>query len=106
MLTLSAVMYAQQAPPDHIAAALAAAAAANYLAFDGTKQGLGLALLCALACPGAELMLMHICEVWHYPGANAFTEIPHSGIPSWVPWCYFLYTPAVAQLTRFLRKTA
>ena len=50
-------------------------------------------------------MLMHILQLWHYPGATLFTEIPHSGIPSWVPWCYFVYTSAVAQLTRYLKKT-
>ena len=56
--------------------------------------------------PSPQLMLMHIGQVWHYPGATAFTEIPHSGMPSWVPWCYFVYTSAVSQLTRFLKKTA
>ena len=100
------MLYANNVPADQISMALAACAAANYLAFDGTKQGLALALLCALACPASELMLMHIGQLWHYPGANMFTEIPHSGIPTWVPWCYFAYTPAVAQLTRFLRKTS
>lgn len=93
-------------PADQISLALAACAAANYLAFDGTKQGLGLALLCALACPASELMIMHIGQLWHYPAATLFTDIPHSGMLSWVPWCYFCYTPAVAQLTRYLKKTA
>lgn len=51
-------------------------------------------------------MLMHIQQLWHYPGANMFTQIPHSGMPSWVPLCYFAYTPAVGQLTRYLKKTA
>lgn len=100
-------------------------------------------------------MLMHILQLWHYPEATLFTEIPHSGIPSWVrwlhaspccgslrschnrlgchaasasacpagcqcfesaatamasfaqvPWCYFIYTSAVAQLTRYLNKTS
>jgi hypothetical protein len=104
-LALSSAMYAADMPADQISQALAVCAAANYLIFDGTKQGLGLALLCALACPASELMLMHIGQVWHYPGATAFTEIPHSGMPSWVPWCYFIYTSAISQLTRFLKKT-
>lgn len=51
-----------------------------------------------------QLMLMHILQLWHYPAANLLTEIPHSGIPSWVPWCYFVYTSPVAQLTRYLKK--
>ena len=29
----------------------------------------------------------------------------HGGIPSFVPWCYFLYTPAVLTLTRYLMRT-
>ncbi|KAL4854971.1 hypothetical protein ACK3TF_004437 [Chlorella vulgaris] len=106
ILGLSSMLYAADVPADQISWALAFCAAANYLAFDGTKQGLGLALVCALICPASELMLMHILQLWHYPGATLFTEIPHSGIPSWVPWCYFIYTPAVGQLTRFLKKTA
>ena len=55
--------------------------------------------------PLPQLMLMHIMQLWHYPGANVFTEIPHSGIPAWVPWCYFVYSSAVAQLSRYLKKT-
>ncbi|KAL4458410.1 hypothetical protein ABPG75_013275 [Micractinium tetrahymenae] len=105
-LALSSVLYASEVPPDQISLILAACAAANYLVFDSTKQGLALALLCALACPAAELMIMHILQLWHYPGATLFTEIPHSGMLAWVPWCYFAYTPAVAQLTRYLKKTA
>ena len=48
-------MYAADMPADQISQALAVCAAANYLIFDGTKQGLGLALLCALACPASEV---------------------------------------------------
>ena len=48
-------MYAADMPADQISQALAVCAAANYLLFDGTKQGLGLALLCALACPASEV---------------------------------------------------
>lgn len=106
ILALSSALYAADIPADQVSLALAACAAVNYLAFDATKQGLALALLCALACPAAELMIMHILQLWHYPGATLFTEIPHSGMLAWVPWCYFAYTPAVAQLTRYLKKTA
>ncbi|PRW59595.1 luminal binding Bip2 [Chlorella sorokiniana] len=105
-LALSSVLYANDVPADQISLVLAGCAAANYLVFDSTKQGLALALLCAVACPASELMLMHIGQLWHYPEATLFTEIPHSGIPSWVPWCYFIYTSAVAQLTRYLKKTS
>lgn len=105
-LALSTVLYTNDVPADQISLVLAATAAANYLAFDSTKQGLALALLCALVCPASELMLMHILQLWHYPQATLFTEIPHSGMLAWVPWCYFAYAPAVGQLARYLKKTA
>ncbi|PSC68359.1 luminal binding Bip2 [Micractinium conductrix] len=105
-LALSSGLYAADVSPDQISLALMGCAALNYLVFDGTKQGLALGLLCALVCPASELMLMHILQLWHYPEATILTEIPHSGMLAWVPWCYFAYTPAVAQLSRYLRKTA
>ena len=55
MLALSSLLYENSVPPEQISWALAACSAATYLAFDGTKQGLALALLCAVACPGAEV---------------------------------------------------
>ena len=54
-LALSSALYANDVPADQISLVLAACAAANYLVFDGTKQGLALALLCALACPASEV---------------------------------------------------
>lgn len=75
---------------------------------SGPQASLWSLLTCAARPPRPrplQLMLMHILQLWHYPGATLFTEIPHSGIPSWVPWCYFVYTSAVAQLTRYLKKT-
>lgn len=54
-LALSSVLYANDVPADQISWVLAACAAANYLVFDGTKQGLALALLCAVACPASEV---------------------------------------------------
>jgi hypothetical protein len=52
------MLYAADVPADQISWALAFCAAANYLAFDGTKQGLGLALVCALICPASEVSSM------------------------------------------------
>ena len=56
-----------------------------------------------------QLMLMHILQLWHYPEATLFTEIPHSGIPSWVrlrcaaacvlPCRWALCCPSAAQAT-------
>ncbi|GAB4822096.1 hypothetical protein N2152v2_009142 [Parachlorella kessleri] len=103
MLELSSTLYVSGMNFDTICCLLAVLAAANYLAFDGTKQGLFLALLCAIAAPGCELLLMHSMGVWHYPQGNFMHNVA-GGIPSWVPWCYFFYVPAVANLTRFLSR--
>lgn len=54
-LALSSLLYAADVPADQIALVMAAAAAANYLVFDGTKQGMALALLCAVVCPASEV---------------------------------------------------
>lgn len=104
MLELSSYLYANEYSSSAICLALAACAAVNYLVFDGTKQGLGLALLCAVAAPASELVLMANFELWHYPHGELYTAIA-GGIPKWVPFCYFFYVPAVSNLARYLWKT-
>lgn len=103
MLELSAVMYGNDVQSSTICLALALAAAANYLVFDSTKQGLALALLCALGAPLVELVLMQSVGLWHYPGGDLHTSVA-GGICRWVPFCYFFYTPAISNLARFLLK--
>lgn len=48
----------------------------------GTKQGLALALLCAIAAPASELVLMQTLDLWHYPNGNMLASVA-GGIPSW-----------------------
>lgn len=48
----------------------------------GTKQGLALALLCALGAPACELVLMQTLGLWHYPDGNMLVSVA-GGIPSW-----------------------
>ena len=67
MLAVSSTMYSDGAPFNTISLALAALAVANFLLFDGTKQGLALAVVCAVGAPAAELVLMQGAGVWHYP---------------------------------------
>jgi heat shock protein 5 len=102
MLELSSVMYGNDVQSSTICLALAACAAANYLIFDSTKQGLALALLCALGAPLVELVLMD-AGLWHYPAGDLHTNVA-GGICRWVPFCYFFYTPAISNLVRFLWK--
>jgi heat shock protein 5 len=87
-----------------ICVVMALCAFINYLLFDSTKQGMALALACAVAAPAAELLLMQTWGLWHYPAGDLATSIG-GGLPKWVPFCYFLYVPWVASLSRYLWKT-
>lgn len=96
-LALSAYLYQSEQPSSVIFGALAAVTAVNWALFDRTKQGLGLAALCGLGAPAAEVVLMAATHCWHYPRADV------AGVfVSWVPWCYAFYTPAVSNLARYL----
>ena len=61
-------------------AVLAVAGWANWRAFDASKQGLALALACAVAAPALELIIMRYLGLWHYPHADVFGTL---GFPSW-----------------------
>lgn len=56
---------------------LLAVGAGAWAAVDGTRQGLALALVSAAVCPVAEVLLMEVVGLWHYPSADVF------GITSW-----------------------
>jgi hypothetical protein len=43
------------------------ASAASWFYFDGTRQGLFLAALCAIGAPASELLLLHMIPLWTYP---------------------------------------
>ncbi len=63
---------------------LAAVGAANWRAFDDTRQGLALAAVCAVVAPAAELVIMRWLGLWHYPRPDVFGTL---GFPSWwVHW--------------------
>lgn len=99
-LALSADLYNSQQPSNVIFGILAAVTALNWAVFDRTKQGLGLAALCGLGAPAAEVVLMAVTHCWRYPRADV------AGVfVSWVPWCYAFYTPAVSNLARYLWVT-
>jgi heat shock protein 5 len=38
----------------------------TWLIFDGTLQGIALAMLCGLGAPATELLLMKAFGLWHY----------------------------------------
>lgn len=67
--------------------------------FDDTIHGLILSLICALAAPTSELIILQYADLWHYVRPDFL------GIPSWVVWCYAFYTPILGNLARKLRLT-
>ncbi len=66
---------------------LGSVALVNWFIFEKTKQGLALAVLCAVAAPLSELVLINFLHLWHYPRPDCFGD---RGVPSWVSKC----TPA------------
>ncbi|PNH04494.1 hypothetical protein TSOC_009321 [Tetrabaena socialis] len=101
LLHLSATLYDQGVPYWQIHAVLGTAAAINWKLFDGTRQGLGLALLCGLGAPAAELVLLKLVPLWHYPRG----DLLGGSFVSWVFWCYFAYMPALGSMARYLWST-
>lgn len=75
-------------------ALLAGVAWAHWAAFDGTRQGLFMACLTAVAGPAVEVGLINGLHLYHYTHAQA------AGIPLWIPWVYFCGAPAVGNLGR------
>lgn len=101
LLGLSAVLYQNDVPYTVIAAVLAICGALNWQVFDGTRQGLVLSLLSAIAAPLSELVIINVLGLWEYPHPDIFGS---GGVPSWVACCYFFYTPAVGNLARLLSR--
>lgn len=95
-LQLSAVMYSNDVPYNQMLAVLAAVSALMWRVFDGTSQGLALALFCAVAAPASELVILHFIPLWHYSRPDVL------GFVSWVPCCYCFYTPVLGTLARNL----
>lgn len=78
---------------------LALGGAAHWAALDRTRQGLALCGLCAVAAPASELVIINWLGWWQYGAPDVLGA---GGFPSWVPWCYFFYTPSVLSLARWL----
>ena len=60
---------------------LGSVAFVNWFVFEKTKQGLALAVLCAVVAPLSELVLINFLHLWHYPQPDWFGD---RGVPSWV----------------------
>lgn len=101
-LQLSAWLYSNGTPFLEISGVLAVVSLVMWRLFDGTKQGLGLSLLCAVGAPASELLLNAMFGLWHYPQA----DILAGAFVSWVPFCYFFYSAPLGTLARYLWATA
>ena len=83
----------QQKCCPQISMVLALLGVGHWRLLDGTRQGLLLAALCAVAAPAAELLLMGWAGVWHYPRGDLW-----GALPSWsVDVCRCIWM-CVAQL--------
>lgn len=67
---------------------------AHWWCFDGTRQGLGMALLTAVGGPVIEITLINAFHLYHYEHPAIW------GIPTWIPWVYFCGAAAVGNLGR------
>jgi len=99
LLFLSAVLFDRNVPHGVIGGVLAAACVINWKVFDDTKQGFILGVVCALAAPVSELVIINVFGLWGYTRPDVFGP---GGLPSWVPLFYFFYTPVVGNLARLL----